>query len=571
MKIKSIVLVSIAVLLIMGSMAGITTAGVEDWSGRENFKELQINDEEWRFDARYWWEVPPVTPYDREQIKDIMIMVLDRYFGIDISRMSPEEFEGIAKCSQNEMEILRLFGYYAQKREFEVPTGIFDAPPGFDEPLGIPARVKPSPKGNRVYRTTEEIYWWKAVANPEEEVNKIMQDIAGVKGMSSDEIEERFDELFPGVDLWEMSLAEFYYFVGSLPQPSLKVLCLEEEKQQPHVIAVFGKVPELSAELEIKEFDEKLRRIIQAVPSSVWDSILSSSVEQVPREQENRYPVVATGASQGVITIGLPNRDFTAIGEIYKIISEKAKSLYEIKDVPVMFSGDASVTFATWTPLPPYGARYRPIPGGVAIQSSGGGGATSGFAVVQRRPLWGDDEDYVTTGHLAGLNTRIYQPAIGSGNEAGRIIARPGRRSHADVARVGIADALVHPRIHVGHGFQRPVFSAGDPGINERVVMSGATSGPASGRVITYVNLQFGPGAPYDVLYNQIIVEGVIPQAGDSGSPLLVGVRLVYPYCIRVHGVTVGDINIGGARFGIFSPITGILRELPGIEVWLSR
>ena len=353
MKIRSIVWVSIAVLLIMSSMGGITAAGVEDWSGRENFKEWQRNDEEWRFDARYWWEVPPVTPYEREQIKDIMIKVLDRYFGIDISRMSPEEFAGIAKCSQNEMEMLRLFGYYAQKREFEVPTGIFDAPPGFDEPLGIPARIKPSPKGNRVYRTTEEIYWWKAVANPKEEVNKIMQDIAGVKGMPSDEIEERFDELFPGVDLWEMSLVEFYYFVANLPRKPIKVTCLEKERQQSHVMTVFGKTPELSTEYDIKRFDEKLLKIIRDIPSSIWDSILANDLSLSDnRNPEVNIPVIMTGANQGVITIGLPNQDLSVAKEVYDIISEKAKNLYKIVDVPVVFWGGVSVSFTTWTPLP---------------------------------------------------------------------------------------------------------------------------------------------------------------------------------------------------------------------------
>lgn len=136
---------------------------------------------------------------------------------------------------------------------------------------------------------------------------------------------------------------------------------------------------------------------------------------------------------------------------------------------------------------------------------------------------------------------------------------------------MGVADAHLHPRIHVGHGIQRPVFSAGDPGINERVVMSGATSGPMSGRVTAYADLRFGHGFWYDVLYNQVIVEGIIPRSGDSGAPLLIGVRHVYPYCVRVHGITMGEINIGGARSGVFSPITGILRELPGVEVWLSR
>jgi hypothetical protein len=135
---------------------------------------------------------------------------------------------------------------------------------------------------------------------------------------------------------------------------------LEQEKREPHVIAVFGRVPELLTEREIKEFDEKLRKVIHAVPSSVWDSILSSSPPCFSRG--TAIPVVAIGANQGAITVWVPDRDFAAADEIYEIISEKAKSLFGIKDVPVVFSGGISfVPAVAWPPPPPYGAPFSRI------------------------------------------------------------------------------------------------------------------------------------------------------------------------------------------------------------------
>jgi hypothetical protein len=299
MRLKSIAVLVVAMLLVAGSAGGIAAAGAEGRGSGGEFRQEQG----WRFDACYWWEVPPVTPYEREQIKEIMTLVIRRYFGIDVSAMSPREFEEVGESlgPAKEWEALRLFGYYARKRGFEVPAGVFDAPPGFDEPPGIPARIETPPEEPRAYITAGEVYWWEVVANPDEEVKKIMQDIAEVKGMSPDEVEERFGELFPGVDLWEMSLAEFCYFVGKLSRPPFRALCLEQEKLEPHVIAVFGRVPELLTERQIKEFDEKLRRVIDAVPSSVWDSILSSSPPCFSRG--TAIPVVAIGANRGAINI----------------------------------------------------------------------------------------------------------------------------------------------------------------------------------------------------------------------------------------------------------------------------
>ncbi|MCL0063928.1 hypothetical protein M1N83_01800, partial [Dehalococcoidia bacterium] len=133
--IRTIALLLVAILLVIGSAAAMAAAGAEDRGG----------DREWGMDDSYWWEVwwgeeAPLTPYQREQIGRITDLILDRYFGIEGSFvMSPGQFDkATSPLVGQEWEGLRLFGYYAQKRGFEVPAGVFDAPSGFETPPGIP-------------------------------------------------------------------------------------------------------------------------------------------------------------------------------------------------------------------------------------------------------------------------------------------------------------------------------------------------------------------------------------------------------------------------------------------------
>ncbi|MCL0058613.1 hypothetical protein M1O47_02905, partial [Dehalococcoidia bacterium] len=85
--IKTIALLAAAILLVIGSVAGIAAAGAGDSAGDEEF--------EWNWDACYWWgwdglELPL---YQRKQVRDILVLILDTYFGIDISRMTSEEMD----------------------------------------------------------------------------------------------------------------------------------------------------------------------------------------------------------------------------------------------------------------------------------------------------------------------------------------------------------------------------------------------------------------------------------------------------------------------------------------------
>ena len=292
---RTIALLLAAVFLIGGSVAGTAAAGTEDKS------------------SDYWWEdssLDCLTPHERKQVRDIMILVMDRYFGIDVSRMSFEEMDEVGRSIGPEglERARRLFEDYAQKKGFEVPEPLRPEPP-----LPPPAEV-------------EDPYWWEIAANPEESVEGIIDQIAEAKGMSPDEVRTSFGELFPGVDLWNMTFYEFHHFVNSLPRPPLRPVCFEELRQSPYIIAVFGRVPALSTERELTEFNEKLNKVIDEVCPLLC---------KLPRCE---FPLGTIGAFRGAISISVRSDQLGRAEEVYEIIAEKAESLFGIEDVPVVFS-----------------------------------------------------------------------------------------------------------------------------------------------------------------------------------------------------------------------------------------
>jgi len=289
---RTIALLLAAVFLIGGSVVGMVVAGSENRSA----------DQEFRTDALYWWEEQLcLTPYQRTQVRDIMVLIFGRYFGIDISRMTSDKLDELGALIGNEgkEKLPSLFEHYAQKKGFEIPE-----PPEPPAPLPV-----------------LDVYWWEIA--PKEYAEVIIEQIAEAKGMSAEEVKERFGELFPGVDLWKMTFDEFNLFLNSLPRPPVRPVCLEEAKGDPSVIAVFGRIPTLATEREIKEFDAKLSAVIDKARPLLTNLITDASI----------------AAWRGYISIAVPGDHIPAAEQIYAVISEKAKSLFGIEDVPAIFSG----------------------------------------------------------------------------------------------------------------------------------------------------------------------------------------------------------------------------------------
>ncbi|MCL0075635.1 hypothetical protein M1O17_01970 [Dehalococcoidia bacterium] len=565
--IRTIALLLVAILLVIGSAAAMAAAGAEDRGG----------DREWGMDDSYWWEVwwgeeAPLTPYQREQIGRITDLILDRYFGIEGSFvMTPGQFDkATSPLVGQEWEGLRLFGYYAQKRGFEVPAGVFDVPSGFETPPGIPPPTRISPD---VYTPEPEPYWWEIVGDPEGEVEAIMKQVAEAKGMSPDEVRERFGELFPGVDLWSMTFGEFSDFLNSLPRPPLKLepVCFEELKHYPYTIALWGRVPEFSTNQELHEFNQKLEEVlVDVVGPLLWQLCRS--------ERPFGLAFVSEGAIKiGVRTDHLPNGKQDA-KEMYQMIAKKAERLFGIEDVPVVFikgmelvlQGSSSSPSSTgWEA--PWNEPFCPIPGAVKVTPAGAPAAYSTASFAVRRFIWWRpwdwwDEDYIITGHkgpgltITPVNMHINQPT--PGHEAGRVKDNVGTHTYADAARVGISDARMRPYILIGGSPSRPalrpVFASGDPAVGDIIWISAGRTGLTFSVDVVRRQTFLNSGA-YEELRDQVIVRPRVhlpgTTGGDSGSPcrpnraVLPAKRGIHLGCsvvpsIRSDGRTVGVATI---------------------------
>lgn len=112
-----------------------------------------------------------------------------------------------------------------------------------------------------------------------------------------------------------------------LPPPR-SPLCFEEElRRNRYIIAVFGRVPALSTEEELEEFNQKLEKVLYE---------LAPLLRQI---RHGRSPlVVSLPVSRGAINIAVRSDRFPRAEQIYGWIAKKAESLFGIEEVPVIFS-----------------------------------------------------------------------------------------------------------------------------------------------------------------------------------------------------------------------------------------
>jgi hypothetical protein len=543
MRLKSIAVLVVAILLVAGSAGGIVVAGGGD-----------RQEGEFRWDACYWWEAPPLTPYEREQVREIMTLVIRRYFGIDISAMSPEEFEklGATMGDEKQEEIFRLFGQYAEKRGFEMPVGI----PVPKKEFIPPADVR---------------YWWELVAPEyrEDEIVRAKKIIPEILRAYWQFAAERGLEVRPGiprpeeVDVMRLTPEE-YELVLNPPPPPLRLATIEEMKALPGVIAVYGRARTYDTQAEIREWLNELAGVCYPVGGLV------------DHMGVDPLGYISVGLDMDKLTI---NEAQALASQIYAAISERAERL-GTQDVPVVFSLTkirlvGSSHSSTPPAQPGYDARYRPIPGGVEIKGVRPCGVTTeigttGFAV--RRPIawWWDDIDYIVSGHL-GLDTPthigmpIYQPSLPwRAHPAGTVEAVTTLRSlpgglgaMADVDRVALDNWHVTPYIHVGGGARRAVTGFANPTISETIAMSGRASGKVTGTVLATGRRVDCP--VFIQLFDQSIASfGVI--LSDSGAPIFREVA----GGLEVRGVIWGNKWYLGRWRGVFAPISGVKSELPG-------
>ncbi|MCL0058662.1 hypothetical protein M1O47_03170, partial [Dehalococcoidia bacterium] len=444
-----------------------------------------------------------------------------------------------------------LIKYYAQKKGFEIPEPVPCKPPLVDPPV-------------------EDVYWWEIVGCPEGEIEAIMRQVAEAKGMSPDEVRERFGELFPGVDLWSMTFGEFSDFLNSLPQPPLKwePVCFEELRERPRVIGLFGTVPEFSTHQELAEFNQKLEEVLADVVGPLLRQLCRS---------ERRFGVAFVAVpGGGAIKIGVlrdhPRDAKQDAKEMYQMIAEKAERLFGIENVPVVFIKGMELVLEGYSPSPsstgweaPWNEPFAEIPGAVKVTPAGAPArySTASFAVQRLRWYWpwDPDEDYIITGHkgpggtITPINMHINQPT--PAHEAGRVRDNAGRVAYADAARVGISDAIV---IWISAGRTGVTFSVD---VLERR---------------TFTN-----SGPYEELRDQVIVRPRVhlpgTMGGDSGSPYWLPVwdPVRRMHGAKIHGLHVGTIPVNGVDYAdgvdlmVLSPVSGVEGEFPGWRVWVRE
>jgi len=366
MRLKNIALLMAAVLLLIGSVAGVAGMAAAVAEHRCN-EECRMDASYWRDDC-YWWETLPITPYEQQQVRGIMVLILDRYFGIDISRMSLEEFNEVGHAIGREAQekALGLFEHYAQKRRFEVPSVLRD--PRLFEYYAekkaamrvVPERPDISAVPSGVWKRITVRQWLEEGIAPqvrERQIAVIKSEIKVVK------------EVTP--QLWEnilnMTLWEFNRFREGLPPPLRRVASIQELSGNPYALAAFGKVPRLSTDAEIDDFADQLHTLRRALRGSFpWPQ---ARVTAVAVSNSSHPPALPFG--DGALLVMVDCYD-VPVDDIYRVISEKADALLGIQDVPVIFmvarlrpatpsarqsNPQERETTPAWSDLPGYGER----------------------------------------------------------------------------------------------------------------------------------------------------------------------------------------------------------------------
>ncbi|MCL0079297.1 S1 family peptidase [Dehalococcoidia bacterium] len=584
--IKTIALLLAAVILVIGSVAGMAAADVGDSGGDEEF--------EWNWDACYWWEALPISPHHQQQAREVGILILDRYFGIYISAMSPQELEELWDMigHQNQEKAERLFAHYAREKGFQIP--------------GMPA-----PREEEEFiPPPDATYWWEFV-DPE----------------FRDEAIRRAKAEFPEVDVMTLTLEKYDHLINP-PPPPLRLLTIQERKQYRGTITAFGTPRTYTAEAEIRDWFDRLLEAITFPPP--FTAYLSYA-----------YSVRSLGLCwTGFIRVDLCANKVTeeqllALGpKIYAVIAESAERL-GIGDVPVafhrtvlrllgpavaevrlhqvaLFEGKTqsvcirSASPATEFACPPSPPTRTDIVGGVGLQTEHHGilfrlvrdgatvgwrigdmvlGSTTGFAV--RDPIfWWDDIDYTMTGHdgppnrvdicadaypdviriihvertRTQVNHPVFQPEVAPGNEAGTVAGVVSYAYYADMARVAIADQYVTPPYVRVLGFNEPVRGWADPRVHQQVWKTGVTTDTTHGWVIQQLPSVSHP--VFGTLRNQFRAN-LWSDHGDSGGPVF---RRLLLGGVEVVGVVWGGVECPtyGLVYTYFSPISGIKLELPG-------
>lgn len=307
----------------------------------------------------------------------------------------------------------------------------------------------------------------------------------------------------------------------------------ETLKNEKKVIDTRGKIPRFETEKERRNWLNKLDK-----------NRISVQDEMLPYMYPNGSVIEYGWNYKGYFSVVF-YEDITVntsqVDEIYATIDKHAQKM-GTHDVPVVFKIESFPQFV----LSGYDAKYRPLIGGIQIQTQKSGStysATLGFAAVDNS----GNKGYVTAKHFANsIGLQIWQPTVSIFNKAGTVSKMGG--DHADASFIPYSN--VEASIHLGDSVTAPVKGTKNPVIGWKVYMSGKTTGASTGYVEEVVNTQYPDGTIYidqvKATYNS--------AGGDSGAP-------VY-YLSGADRYIVGINAAIGGGYSYFSPISAVESEL---------
>ncbi|MCL0065977.1 hypothetical protein M1N79_03775 [Dehalococcoidia bacterium] len=421
---KTIALLLAAVILVIGSVAGMAAAGAGDSGG----------DEGWRMDTCYWWEALPISPHHQQQAREVGILIFDRYFGIDISAMSWQELDELWDeiGHENQKKAERLFAQYATEKGFEIP-GI--ATPREEEEEFIPP--------------PDATYWWEFL-DPEYREHMIFQAKKTIpealrclwERLDWKGIElpiPRLDEL----DVMRLTPGEFETILRPrLPLGRVTVeQWLERFVPPSNIIAVFGRTRTYDDPTGWFDALREVRRLMRPLYPRLGElgvtsiGIIGAGYIDMHLDPGRLTPEDAKANAARIYAMIAPKAEMVGIEDVPVVfvwgagrtrLALKTLRLCElhrgvtpvpgrlaIREVPTYLGGGAS-TFKDprehiHTPLP-LDQGFRPVPGGAQVAREVHLRATIGFPIRDPILSW-DDVDLTTTGHLGPIiNTPLYQP-----------------------------------------------------------------------------------------------------------------------------------------------------------------
>ena len=312
----------------------------------------------------------------------------------------------------------------------------------------------------------------------------------------------------------------------------------EAAYQKEKILASFGQISE-----EKKPFVD-----LKNIDSDPWYSILRKVNNETDRDFEKYWyphgPIVAQGTDmKGSIVIWI-NEDWvidqSVIEDIYQKILKRGEK-NGVEKIPCRFISSELMKPESRT------SKIRPVLGGIKVHAIGEY-STLGFVASDLQ----GNRGVVTTGHMGGLGSTLYQPDPAASNAIIGSINAIGN-TYSDSAWTKFTNGATGvPKVYVSDTSSLTYKYYDDYPSTSTVYMSGVASGTTTGTPLYIADIN--SGYHNKKIKNQYLAT-YSSATGDSGAP-------VYEKWSTGENILVG-IHMG--RFGgnaVFSPVFGIRADL---------